>query len=152
MQPDFYKKDTKPGKGHTPGNGIDHSALGSLPFKSRSVLAKVTSHRVSFLKTSVRELNGLLRERQELLDSMKSGIDANLCAAQSELYGLDALANGPPERRSSLERQIMDLHRERRSQEALHFQDAVTLKRELRKAEKELRTATLDLWMLKFLS
>lgn len=146
-----YTNNHNPVRDSAPGNGIDHSAFGFLPFKSRDVLTKVMSRRVTFLKTSIRELNGLLQERQKLRDSMKSGIDENLCVVQSQLYGLDALANVSPERKSSLEGQIMELYKERRRQELLHFQDTVALKQELRNLEKELRTATLDLWMLQFL-
>jgi hypothetical protein len=55
-------------------------------------------------------------------------------------------------RRISLEQQIGELYKEKRQGELSHWQDTVMLKRELRKADKELRSASLDLWMMKFLS
>ena len=55
-------------------------------------------------------------------------------------------------RRIWLEKQVSELYKEKRQQELSQWQDTVKLKHERRKAEKELRSAMLDLWMIQFLS
>ena len=86
----------------------------------------------------------------ELRSTLNSDIDGDMCRTQTMLYELDFMPDAA--RRSSLEKQIIELCKEKRYQKLSHWQDTVMLKHELRKAEKELRTATLDLWMIRFLS
>ena len=73
-----------------------------------------------------------------------------MCRTQTEIFKLDFMPDSI--KRSSLENRIMDLCKEKRDHDLSHWKDAVELKRELRKTEKELRTAMLDLWMIRFLS
>ena len=133
-------------------SALGYNALNFLPFKGRDMLPRVVSDRVKFLKSSTDEIKQMLHERQKLKDALNSERDEDICKTQTALYELDSLANADPARRSSLEKQLADLSQEKRRQELSHWQDTVMLKRELRKAEKELRSAILDLWMLRFLS
>jgi len=132
----------------TPEYGI----LNHLPFKSRDVIERVIADRVAFIRDSIEEIRSQIKERQGLKHDLSEGIDEDICEARSALFELDSLAEVAPGRRSSLEKQIMDLRKEKRNQELLLWQDTVMLKRDLRKAEKELRSAMLDLWMVRFLS
>ena len=128
---------------------------GALPGKSRDVLAQVISDRISFLKGTIDELAALIEERQGLKADLQSNIDDNLCQIQSTIYALEQDMCGvidKGKRRTWLEKQISELYRERRQQELSQWQDTVKLKHERRKAEKELRSVMLDLWMIRFLS
>ena len=127
---------------------VNYSMLSCLPTKSKELLSKVITDRVSFLKNTVDELNDMIAERATLTETLKSDIDENMCQARSELYGLELTDT----KRNSLDKLIMDLYKDKRQQEHSHWQDAVELKQELRKAQKELRIAMLDLWMIQFLS
>jgi len=122
----------------------------TLPLKSRNVLARVISDRVSFLRGSAAEINALMKERLQLKEALECGIDEEMCRIQTNIYELDLMPDMV--KRSSLEKQIMELRKEKRSQQLSRWQDTVRLKGELRKVEKELRSAMLDLWMIRFLS
>ena len=127
----------------------------ALPVKSRDVLAQVISDRVSFLKGTIDELTALIAEREKLKADMQSNIDDDLCQVQSVIYALEQDMGGvvdKSKRRIGLEKQISDLYKEKRQQQLSHRQDTVKLKRERRVAEKELRSAMLDLWIIRFLS
>ena len=126
-----------------------------IPFKSSDVLSKVIFDRVSFLKGTIDDLTELIEERQKLKDNLQSNIDDNLCQIQNTIYALEQDMCGVIDkgrRRTWLEKQISELYKERRQQDLLNWQDTVKLKHEKRIAEKELRSATLDLWMIQFLS
>jgi len=144
--------------GCQPVTNIDKSpcmGYSALPGKSRDVLAQVISDRVSFLKKTTDDLALLIEERQELKSALQSNIDNNLCQIQSTIYALEEDMCGVIDkgrRRTWLEKQISELYKERRQQDLLQWQDTVKLKHERRKAEKELRSAMLDLWMIQFLS
>ena len=128
---------------------------GVLPGKSRDVLAQVISDRVSFLKGTIDELASLIEERRKLKANLQSNIDDDLCQIQSTIYALEEDMCGVIDkgrRRTWLEKQISELYKERRQQDLLQWQDTVKLKHEKRIAGKELRSATLDLWMIQFLS
>ncbi len=143
---------------YQPVTSIDKSprmGCGALPGKSKEVLARVISDRVSFLKGTIDELTALIEERQKLKDDLQSNIDDDLCQIQSTIYALEQDMCGiidKSKRRIWLEKQISELYRERRQQELSQWQDTVKLKHEKREAEKELRSAMLDLWMVRFLS
>ena len=97
----------------------------------------------------------LIEERQKLKADLQSNIDEDLCQIQSTIYALEQDMGGvidKSKRRIWLEKQISELYKERRHQELSQWQDTVKLKHERRKAEKELRSAMLDLWMIRFLS
>ncbi|MFC1713553.1 hypothetical protein ACFL6S_07795 [Candidatus Poribacteria bacterium] len=130
------------------GNGV-------LPGKSRDVLAQVISDRVSFLKGTIDEITSLIAERQRLKADLQSNIDDDLCQIQSTIYALEQDMCGvidKSKRRIWLEKEISELYKERRQHDLSQWQDTVKLKHEKRMAEKELRSATLDLWMIQFLS
>jgi hypothetical protein len=132
---------------------IDYSTLTSQPLKSREVLTAVISNRVTFLKNTIDEITAQIHERQKLKELLNSDIDQKLCWAQTKKYELDFWnVVTRARRRISLEQQVAELYKEKRQQELSHWQDTVMLKRELRMAEKELRMALLDLWMMKFVS
>ena len=141
-----------------PVTGIDKSpciGYGALPGKSKDVLAQVISDRVSFLKGTIDELASLIEERQSLKADLQSNIDDDLCQIQNTIYALEQDMCGVIDkgrRRTWLEKQISELYKERRQQDLLQWQDTVKLKHERRNAEKELRSAMLDLWMIQFLS
>ncbi len=138
--------------GYHPVDGGSVSPVGysMLPFKSRNVLARVISDRLSLLKKSIDEINSLIQERQKLKESLGSDIDEELCRTQTAIYQLELTSDMV--KMSSLEKQISDLYKEKRQQEFSHWQDTVKLKHERRMTEKELRSAMLDLWMIQFLS
>ena len=144
--------------GYQPVRNIDKNSsmgYGALPGKSRDVLAQVISDRVSFLKGTIDELTALIAERQSLKSDLQSNIDDDLCQIQSTIYALEQDICGiidKSKRRIWLEKQISELYKEKRQQDLLQWQDTVKLKHEKRIAEKELRSATLDLWMIQFLS
>ena len=144
--------------GYQPVRNIDKNSsmrYGALPGKSRDVLDQVISDRVSFLKGTIDELTTLITEREKLKADLQSNIDDDLCQIQSTIYALEEDMCGVIDkgrRRTWLEKQISELYKERRQQDLLQWQDTVKLKHEKRIAEKELRSATLDLWMIRFLS
>ena len=144
--------------GYVPVTSTDKSlcmGYGVLHGKSRDVLSQVISDRVSFLKGTIDELAGLIEERQKLKTDLQSNIDDDLCQIQSTIYTLEQDMCGvidKSKRRIWLEKQISELYKERRQQDLLQWQDTVKLKHEKRIAEKELRSAMLDLWMIQFLS
>lgn len=143
---------------YQPITGIDKSSSVGyvmLPGKSRDVLAQVISDRVYFLKGTIDDLASLIEERQELKNALQSNIDDDLCQIQSTIYALEQDMCGvidKSERRIWLEKQISELYKEKRDHDLSKWQDTVKLKQEKRMAEKELRSAKLDLWMIRFLS
>jgi len=155
MQPDLLDKYIPFTAEYWPKEKEDNAESGilnHLPFKSRDVIERVIADRVAFLKDSIEEIRSQIKERQKLKHELNSGIDEDICEAKSALFELDSLAEVAPGRRSSLEKQIMDLSKEKRQQGLQHWQDTVKLKQERRRAEKELRSAMLDLWMVRFLT
>ena len=144
--------------GCQPVTSIDKSlCMGykALPGKSRDVLTQVISDRVSFLKGTIDDLASLIEERQNLRVDLQANIDDDLCQIQNTIYALEQDMCGvvdKSKRRIWLEKQISELYKERRQQDLSQWQDTVKLKHERRIAEKELRSATLDLWMTQFLS
>ena len=144
--------------GCQPVTSIDKSlCMGykTLPGRSGDVLSRVISDRVSFLKGTIGDLASLIEERQNLKADLQANIDDDLCQIQSTIYALEQDMCGVIDkgrRRTWLEKQISELYKERRQQDLLQWQDTVKLKHEKRIAEKELRSATLDLWMIQFLS
>ncbi len=133
-------------------SALGYNALNFLPFKGGDMLARVVSDRVKFLKSSTDEIKQILDERQKLKDSLSSDIDNNICQTKTAIYELHSMADTDPARRSSLEKQLAELYQEKRRQELSLWQDSTNLKEDFRKVEKELRSAMLDLWMLRFLS
>ncbi|MBD3181501.1 hypothetical protein GF312_04360 [Candidatus Poribacteria bacterium] len=129
----------------------DYSMLtNGMPEKSKKILFEVISDRIYFLKKNIGEINSQLDERQKLKDELKSNIDYDMCRIQTEIYKLDIMPDML--KRTTLESRIMDLCKEKRDKELSFWQDKIELKKELRKIEKELRTAMLDLWIIRFLS
>jgi len=126
-----------------------------LPVQSRDILSKLLADRLYLIKYEVSEISQQIDDRQRLKESLDSEIDQRVCEVHTVIYDLELDMGGlidKSRRRISLEQQIGELYKEKRQGELSNWQDTVMLKRELRKAEKELRSATLDLWMLKFLS
>ena len=144
--------------GCQPVTSIDKSpcvGYKALPGKSRDVLTQVISDRVSFLKGTIDDLASLIEERQNLRVDLQANIDDDLCQIQNTIYALEQDMCGvvdKSKRRIWLEKQISELYKERRQQDLSQWQDTVKLKHEKRIAEKELRSATLDMWMIQFLS
>jgi len=144
----------QPKKDETVGIGYD---ILSYPVKSRKLLAKVISDRVSFLRKSIEEISRQIQERQKLKEALNSNIDEELCHTKTALYELDTYGNianslNSGKRRISLENMLAALHKEKRHHKLSHWQDTVMLERELRNMEKELHSAMRDLWMVRFLS
>lgn len=128
---------------------IDNSITTMVP-KSREILSKVIYDRITFLQSTITEIEFLLVERHKLKNKLSFDIDQDVCDARTQLYRNDILPDAS--RQSMLEKQILELHKEKRQQQLAHWQDATKLKHERRKAEKELQSAMLDLWMIRFLS
>lgn len=146
MQPDFFSGNNAPISDKPQEYGIN-----SLPLKSRKVLAEVISGRIQLLRETISEIQTQIVQRQKLRDTMNAEINGNMCRVQNVIYDLDSLPDLNPNTKVPLEGKIMDLFKEKRHLELSHFQDIVMLKRELRRTEKELRCAMIDLWMLRFL-
>ncbi len=53
------------------------------PIKSREVLAKVISDRISFLRKSIEEIRAQVQERQKLKETLSSDIDKKLCETKT---------------------------------------------------------------------
>jgi len=133
-----------------PGIGGDRSR--SVSQSSTDLIHKVLFHRVGFLKQSIDEIHAQILQRQQLKDALNLGIDEQMCRTQTEIFQLDFWQpSGRGERRIVLEKQIADLEKEKRHHELTHWQDTGTLKQELRQSQKELNSAWLDLWLVKFL-
>jgi hypothetical protein len=118
------------------------------PAKSRQILAKVISDRISFLQKSIEAINRQIEERQRLKETLNSDIDEKLCETKNVLYELEYLGikNG---RQISLEELLASLHKEKRHQQLSHWQDTVMLEKELRNLEKEILSAVRDWWMVR---
>ena len=114
--------------------------------KPGSLMAAVIYNRLSFLKSTISEISGQLRQRNALWYRQNEDIDENLCKAQSKAYQFEP--DHPAA--SDLEQMIIGLQKEQRNLELSHWRDTVELRREYRETEKELRCAVLDLWMLSF--
>ena len=130
-------------------------SLAEFPIKSKEVLYKTIYSRIVFLRQTIDEIDLLIDERQRLRESISSEIEQKVCDVQNVIHGLELDMCGvidKSRRRISLEQQIGELYREERQQKMSHWQDTVKLKHERRMAEKELRSAMLDLWMIRFLS
>jgi len=121
----------------------------ALPFESKEILAKVMNERLESLRSEIDSINTHLRQRARLRDALQSGIREDMCHIQNRVYELNTEDSGSV---IPLEKLLAGLSKERRQQEYSHWQDTVMLKRDLRKAEKELRSAVLDLWMVRFVS
>jgi hypothetical protein len=136
-------------------DGIENYVILSLSIQSNDILSKLLTDRLYLIKDEISEISQQIDERQKLKQSLNSEIDQRVCEVQNVIYGLELdMGNqiDKSRRRISLEQQIGELYKEKRQGELSHWQDTVMLKRELRKADKELRSASLDLWMMKFLS
>lgn len=123
--------------------------------QSKEILSKLLVERLYLVRHEINEIEGQLAERQKLTQILDSELDERLCQVQSVIYWLELdMCNkiDKSRRRTSLENQIAQLYKEKRQGKLSHWQDTVKLKTELRKAEKELRSASLDLWMMRFLS
>ena len=147
MQPDFFSGNNAPISDKPQEYGIN-----SLPLKSRKVLAEVISGRIQFLKETISEIKTQVTQRQDLKDKLSYGIDLDICEIRTAVYDLEASVKQDQQDKNPLERQIVELRMEKRRLELSSWQDMITLNRELREAEKELRSALLDLWMLNFVS
>jgi hypothetical protein len=134
----------------SPVEAANHGFLSSMPVKSREMLFHVISDQVYFLKANIDEINALLEERRSLARLLTDDIDQDMCRIRTEIYQLEHDTDSAE--RLSLEKQILELLKEKRQQKVSEWQDKVDLKRELRKTKKEFRTAMLDLWMVRFLS
>lgn len=120
----------------------------SLPFESRDILSEVVSDRILFLYDSIRETNLQLLQRTELRNDFQQEICKEHVRIQNLLYELENKGKDI----SSLELRLADLSQEERQQQLSHWRDTVELKRERRNTEKELRSAILDFWLIRFLS
>ena len=116
--------------------------------KPGSLMAAVIYNRLSFLKSTISEISGQLKQRNALWHRQSREIEENLCRAQGKAYQFEP--DHPAA--NDLEQMIIGLHKEKRNLELSRFKDTVELRRELRETEKELRTALVDWWMVEFLS
>ncbi len=141
-------------------NGSDNDPVKNdkiLPIgvKSSDILSRILTDRLYLIRGEISEISHQIDERQRLKKSLDSDIEQKVCDVQNIIYFMELdMCNriDKSRRRSLLEQQIGELYKEKRQGELSHWQDTVMLKRELRKTEKELRSATLDLWMVRFLS
>jgi len=111
-------------------------------------MAAVIYSRLSFLKSTITEISGQLKQRDALWHRQSREIDENLCRAQSKAYQFEP--DHPAV--NNLEQMIIGLHKESRSLELARRRDIVDLRRELRGAERELTTALMEWWMVSFLT
>jgi len=114
--------------------------------KPDSLMAAVIYSRLSFLKSTISEISGQLKQRDALWHRQSREIDENLCRAQSKAYQFEP--DHPAV--NNLEQMIISLHKESRSLELARRRDIVDLRRELRQTEKELTTASMEWWMVRF--
>lgn len=114
---------------------------------SQDILNQVIYSRMAFTRDTINEIYAHLRQRKSLKDALNSEIDEDISRIRDTLFNVEGIPA-----KSALERQVTDLTKEKRSHELAHWQDTLCLSKELRLAVKELRTAMLDLWMLRFLT
>jgi len=142
------------------GNGSDNDPVKDykifpVAVKSSDILSRILTDRLYLIRGEIGEISQQIDERQRLKRSLDSEIEQKVCDVQNIIYFMELdMCNriDKSRRRSLLEQQIGELYKEKRQGELSCWQDTVMLQRELRKAEKELRSSTLDLWMVRFLS
>lgn len=123
---------------------VPYSPQYSVKPGSQDLMAVVIYSRLSFLKSTISEISGQLKQRNALWHRQSREIDENLCRAQSEAYQFEP--DHPAA--NNLEKIIFGLHKEKRNLELARFQDIVELRRNLTEAENELRSAFVDLWLI----
>ena len=115
---------------------------------TNDLLSNVISDRIDHLYTSINQSNQLLQKRTELRNNHQLEISKQHVRIQNLLFDFENKGKDI----SSLEVSLANLSQEQRQQELSHWRDTAELMRELKKSEKELRSAILDLWMIQFLS
>ena len=160
MQQKFPSDEKRNGYVCNNGNGSDNDPVKNdkiLPIgvKSSDILSRILTDRLYLIRGEISEISHQIDERQRLKKSLDSDIEQKVCDVQNIIYFMELdMCNriDKSRRRSLLEQQIGELYKEKRQGELSCWQDTVMLQRELRKAEKELRSSMLDLWMVRFLS
>jgi len=105
----------------------------------RDPLDELVSHRSAVLKSQVEGLCIQLYERAQIREQNLKRIEYDTVKIDTELLQLDALVHScwqssPPEflkRRDNLEREIMNLERQRRDEDTSFWKDRVLLRKEL---------------------
>ena len=136
-------------------DSAENHGIVPIPVKSRDMLSRILTDRLYLIRDEMSEISKQIDERTQLKKSLDSEIEQKVCDVQNIIYFMELdMCNriDKSRRRSLLEQQIGELYKEKRQGKLSCWQDTVMLQRELRKAEKELRSATLDLWMVRFLS
>jgi len=150
----IYNTDYRPKSKKVSGDGKEYS-INQYSIDSSNVLTAIISDRIYFIKDTIDEINAQIQERNALKQTLTIDIEEKLRKVKNIIYELELdMCNriDKSRRRTSLEKQISELYKEKRQQELLHWQDTVMLKKELRNAEKELLDAMADVLVSRFLS
>ena len=126
---------------------VTENSVFNIPFKSKDLLSKVVSDRISFLYDTITEMNRYLLQRTRLRNDFQQEISKDHVQIQNLLFEQQNKGQDI----SSLELRLVELSKEERQQELSHWRDTVELNQKRRYTEKELRRALLDLWLLKLL-
>ena len=104
-----------------------------------ATLRSLFSDRLELLQASLRELEAAERERRQLTNSALEDIDSTIADCDSHLAvfrshrGINDL-----ERRKHLERQLLELKRQRRHESLLSWRDLLALRREIKSLQREI--------------
>ncbi len=117
----------------------------------KDILTKVTSDRILLCRKEIVDLSSLARERAILNENLQSKTDDCICNTVNLLFEQESLYRSNPNK-CSLSQQLNDLYRAQRQEDLVFWRDRKEIRREIHQAEKQLQSAMIDLWMLRFLS
>lgn len=131
-----------------PCNSADNTT--ALPIELNDLLEKVIADRIESTKNNIYALNTHLQRRTGLRDEFQREISEKMLRIQNLLYEKENIRDKNAV--ISLEGLLIELSKEKRSQDLSHWKDAVELSHVLRKLEKELYSALLDLLITRSLA
>jgi len=103
------------------------------------LLQSLFADRLDFLQTALRELQDAGQEREQLTAKALEDIDSHIrhCDRAIALLRDNKLLNDF-DRRKQLERQLLELKRQRRQEAVMSWRDLLSLKREIRALKREI--------------
>lgn len=129
-----FKADLNP-SGHSLSRPLpsDHESS----FRPLRLLRSLFSDRLNFLERALGEFESAKDDRETLTRKALCELDHDIKRCESTLAALPH-GVGDPERRRNLERQLIELRRDRRRESLLSWRDIVWLKGEIRKIKREI--------------